>query len=356
MSQHRISFYMTSFEGGGAERNTALIASALAREGHAVMILVDRDIGPNRALLDPSVEVYTLNGGYFARIAGLRRVVQNWAADIVFARLGLCPLIAVIAALGSRARWKTVISYHNPYDPKTSLGVRLTWWGVGILSRLSHATFGVSHDIGDQLRRFGALTERCHVIHNPVDLEWVAARKDDPLPEGFPLERPFLLSVGRLVPQKGFVDLISAFSLIASSTQVDLVILGEGPLEGELRRTASEMGISERVHLAGYATNPFPAYKAARAFVLASHWEGFGNVIVEALACGAQVIATNCPGGPKDILDQGRFGILVPLRDPEALAAAMFKSLNAEPDAERSFARAKDFELSAITSKYLSLI
>lgn len=356
MTQYRIAFYMTSFEGGGAERNTVLIASELARCGHAVIILVDRETGPNRDLLDRTVEVRTIEGSYAARIRVLRRILRDWRADAVFARLGLCPLIAVIAALGAKGAWKTIISYHNPYDPKTSRGVRLTWWGIAVLSRLSHATFGVSNDIGEQLQRFGAQLERCHVIHNPVDLDWVAARKDDPLPAGFPLERPFLLSVGRLVPQKGFGDLIAAFALIAPETQVDLVILGEGPLEAELRSMVAEMGLTGRVHLAGYLANPFPAYKAARAFVLASHWEGFGNVIVEALACGTHVIATNCPGGPKDILNHGRFGILVPPRDAKALAAAKLRVLETEPDPDANLARARDFELSAVAAKYVALI
>jgi len=351
----RIAFYITSFEGGGAERNTALIASELARGGHAVLLVVDRDTGPNRALLDPSIEVAVLPRGYLARIRSLRARLIAWRADAVFARLGLCPIIATLAQ-GLRPRWRTVISYHNPYEPDTYLGVKLSWWLIAVLSRLTAASFGVSQDIADQLVRYGARRDRTHVIHNPVALDWVRGRMSDPVARALPTRRPYLISVGRLVPQKGYRDLIAAFALIADEVEEDLVILGEGPLETELRAQIAAAGLGERVHLAGYATNPFPYYAGARLFVLASHWEGFGNVIVEALACGTPVVATRCPGGPKDILDGGAYGALVPVGDPAALAQAILQSLAEPSDPEQLTRRAQDFDLPKVAATYARII
>lgn len=349
----RIAFYLTSFEGGGAERNTVLIASEMARRGHPVLVIVDRETGPNRALLEDSVDVVVLGSGYRAHVSGLRRNLSDWRADVVFARLGLCPIIATLAAPRG---CKVIISYHNPYDPKTSLGVRLSWRGVALLSRLSHATFGVSGDITTQLKRFGARSSRCHTIPNPAAIEWIDARKTAPLPEAFPTSRPFLLAVGRFVPQKGYPNLIAAYARIANDIEQDLVILGEGPLEQELRAQVAAAGLEDRIHFAGYAENPFPIYAAARLFVLASQFEGFGNVIVEALACGTPVVATNCPGGPKDILDHGKYGTLVPVGDPPALATAIVAALATSANPQANMARASDYALTHITDRYIDLV
>lgn len=316
------------------------------------MVIVDRIDGPNRQLIGSDVEVHHLSGNHLSRSWRLRKLLRRWRAEVLFARLGLCPLIAVLASLGASADWRTIISYHNPFDPNTSRGVRLTWWSVFALSRFSSATFGVSNDIRDELVRYGALPERCRVIYNPIDLKWVNESDLAPLPSMLPENRRYILSVGRLVTQKGFHDLIEAFKLVAPQVDVDLVIAGEGPLELALRSAVSAAGLSDRVHFTGYVENPFPMYRNAALFVLASHWEGFGNVIVEALSCGAPVVCTDCPGGPKDILDNGRFGVLVPVHDPVMLSSAIVTELGRVHDREKSISRAYDFRLDAVADQY----
>lgn len=352
----RIAFYITSLEGGGAERNTALIASEMARRGHPVLVIADRKTGPNLDLLDSRIEVCGLSGGNAAHIGQLRRRLRDWRADIVFARLGLCPIVAALAQI-TGGRWRTVISYHNPYDPKTHFGVRLSWWTASLLSRLTYRTLGMSQDVIDQLvLSYRAQRRKCLMISNPIDLEKMDVQRTTPLPDDFPKARPYLLSVGRLVEQKGYPDLIAAYSLVADKIEEDLVILGEGPLEAELRAQIAAAGLSERIHLVGYDPNPFPIYAGARLFVLASHWEGFGNVILEALACGTPVVVTNCPGGPKDILDHGRYGTLVPIKQPEALAEAIESALVIPPDSAHLRARAEEFRLTRVTDLYLDLV
>ena len=347
----RFAFYMTSFEGGGAERVCALIACELARRGHSVLILVDRDTGQNRQILDASIQVAALPHGYLARVLALRRYLRAWNADVVFACLGLCPIIAVLAQ-GVWARWRTVISFHACHEPQTSLGVRLTWWLIALLSRRASATFGVSQDIADQLVRFGASKTRTKVIHNPVAMDWVQAQLAAPSDLILALPRPYILSVGRLVPQKGYPDLIAAYALIAHKIREDLVILGVGPLEAQLRAQIAAAGLQDRIHLPGYAANPFPHYARARLFVLASHFEGFGNVLIEALACGTPIVATNCPGGPRDILQHGAFGTLAPTHDPAALAQAMLAALAAPKQPQNLINRAHDFDSPKIATLY----
>ncbi|MGO4855238.1 glycosyltransferase [Phaeovulum sp. W22_SRMD_FR3] len=353
---HRIAFYLPSFHGGGAERNTGLIASELAARGFPVLIVVDRDQGPNRALLHEQVEVQVLSGGNRAHIGGLARVLQDWKADVVFARLGLCPLIAVMASKMPGASFKVIISYHNPYDPQTFLGVKVTWWLSSILSRLSHATIVVSTDIKKEIAtRYWASSRKITVIFNPVNLAWVAERSTQPLPAIY-AGKPFILAAGRLVDQKDYPTLLKAFAEVSKHFEHDLVIIGEGPRRPLLESMISELGLTGRAHLAGYQENPFPFYRRAALFALASRAEGFGNVLVEALAVGTTIVATNCPGGPKEILDYGAFGALVKVGDSKALAAAIVEELRNQRDSDALQRRALDFALPKIVDSYLAII
>lgn len=352
----RIAFYLPSFDGGGAERNTALIAAEMARAGQQVLIIVDNLRGPNLKLLPPEVRVRQLKGNNFSRPFHLARLLRQEGTDYLFARLGLCPLIGVLSKVITGSRPKLIISYHNPYDPKTHFGVRVTWWSVALLSRVANHTFGVSRDVSNELiARYGAQRSKTMTVNNPVDLTWVEEASKEPLPENFRHPGRFVLSVGRLVPQKGYPDLIHAYAGIAHQTDADLVIVGQGPLEANLRALLAELGLQSRVHLAGYFANPFPIYNKAEIFVLASHWEGFGNVVVEALACGKKVVVTDCAGGPKEILDHGTYGQVVPVGDTRKLGEAMLVALAAEPDPRTAQERANTFALPRITKQYLEL-
>ncbi len=175
-----------------------------------------------------------------------------------------------------------------------------------------------------------------------ISLEW--------LPEPRP---PYICSVGRLAEQKGFDTLLSAFAKLMD-TRLHLVILGEGELRESLTRQAEELGIKERVHMPGFVQNPMAVVRQSEAFVLSSRWEGFGNVLVEALATGVPVVSTDCPGAPRDILENGTHGHLVPYNDPAALADGIARALdNPAGTPEGRKARAEDFSAAKIARKYL---
>ena len=133
------------------------------------------------------------------------------------------------------------------------------------------------------------------------------------------------------------------------------MILGEGEEKRTLEKLASELAITNRVAMPGFVANPYPWMKQARVFVLSSRWEGFGNVIAEALACGTPVVSTDCPSGPSDILSGGEYGRLVPVGDVEALAAAMDEALDAQVDREALVARGMEFSVERIAPRYLEL-
>jgi len=352
----RILIYMPSFRGGGAERNSVLLGRQFARMGHMVTIAVDRKDGPNRNLLPECIETVQVgDGGHLVNVRYLRRLVRRLKPDIVFARLGLSPLKILLGCVGLVQWTKIVVSYHNLFEPDSAVGGRCTWYLSSVITRVAGATIAVSGDIRDQLTRsFRASTRKICVVHNPVDLEWIDSQAERE-PPAFLRGRKYILAVGRLMPQKGFATLIRAFVQFQGRVPHDLVILGEGPLRGSLESLVVNYDLSDRVLLPGYLDNPFPVYRNADLFALSSQSEGFGNVLVEALALNTPVVATDCPGGPREILKYGRYGTLVPMGDQEALADAMFRELYAPKKRTGLRERAASFAVVKVAAEYLDV-
>jgi glycosyltransferase involved in cell wall biosynthesis len=195
--------------------------------------------------------------------------------------------------------------------------------------RIDHIV-AVSAGVAEDTVRIARLPrERISVIRNPVitpDLERLAA---EPCPHPWlaPGQPPVILGAGRLQRQKDFPTLIRAFARLQRGRDCRLAILGEGGSRPKLEALIGQLGLSDRVALLGFQDNPYPYLARARLFVLSSAWEGSPNVLTEAMALGTPVVSTDCPSGPFELLDGGRFGPLVPVGDVEALAAAMQRTL-----------------------------
>jgi len=165
-----------------------------------------------------------------------------------------------------------------------------------------------------------------------------------------------VLSVGTLKRAKDYPTLLRAFAALPRSLHAKLTILGEGGLRSQLEAQVAELGLEGRVAMPGFVLDPYPWFRTADLLVLSSESEGFGNVLVEALECGVPVVSTNCPGGPREILEGGRHGRLVPVGDSQALADAMAATLTAPVDRERLIARARDFSAERIAEQYLETL
>ncbi len=193
----------------------------------------------------------------------------------------------------------------------------------------------ISRGVGDDLAKIlGWPSERITTAPNPVVTpELYRLAKAPPEHPWFHDDGPpVILGVGRLEPQKDFTTLLEAFALLRQRHPCRLMILGEGKLRRELTELAKRLNIQDSLRMPGFVTNPYPYMAHASLFTLSSAWEGFGNVLAEALALGTPVVATDCPNGPSEILEQGRYGPLVPMKNPEALAEAMEKTLASPPD------------------------
>ncbi len=181
---------------------------------------------------------------------------------------------------------------------------------------------GVAEDIVKYIR---TSRKKIKVIYNPVPIQDIIKKANANLdhPWFLPGQPPVVLGVGRLVPQKDFQTLLNAFNLIRKNRKCRLLILGEGPERSKLEKMTIRMDLENDVSLPGFVENPFNFMRHASIFVLSSAWEGFGLVVVEALACNTPVVATNCPSGPAEILAHGRYGHLVPVHDEYSMAKAI---------------------------------
>ncbi len=214
---------------------------------------------------------------------------------------------------------------------------------------------GVADDLADCL---GLRRELMAVVPNPVVSDDIQALAAEPLEHPwFAADAPpVLLAAGRLTAQKDFPTLLRAFACLMPQRDLRLIILGEGPDRALLQAEIQALGLSHRVAMPGFDPNPFRYLARARVFVLSSAWEGLPGVLIQAMACGTPVVSTDCPSGPREILEDGRLGPLVPVGDAPALAAAIARTLDDAPTTAVLKARAAQYSLAPVTRRYLSAL
>lgn len=352
MSRPKLLFYTHGLVDGGAERLWACLSTAFKQRGYDVTFVQDFEADDNRSNLDPSIPLITLGSNHIRATLRLSKLLAELKPDIALSAIGSCNTKLLLALARSRAPTKAVITYHGYNEWKTGWLSWLAYIGLPVLSRYATRTVAVSNGLREELiRRWGAIDDKIVTIHNPV---FFPEQATVPTRDELYARDPVILAVGRFVPEKNFVTLIRAFARL-KTRGARLVILGKGPeqamLEGEVRR----LGLENRVSMPGYSREPWKQYAQARCFALSSISEPFGNVVVEALAYGLPVVATACPG-PLEILKYGRFGRIVPLKDPVQLAQALDKALADPGDPETQRARANDFSFAVRVPAYEQLI
>jgi len=261
------------------------------------------------------------------------------------------------------ARFTLVCAVHNVAGVRTETRVdverrkRRRFQSVG---RLADGVLAVSPGVAEMVEhRLGQSGVALRTIPNPAfSSDRVAQAKAHPVSR--PLsDRPHFINVARLQPEKGHLALVDAFERLFKHYQVDacLTVLGDGAQKEALRRRISDLGLEDRVFVRGFVTNPLSYMADADVFVLASIQEAFGYVLVEALAMGLSVVATDCPHGPRFILENGRYGYLVDVDSRDALAEGMQEAVTQEYDAgitRRRQRRAEDFAPEAVAQSYLT--
>jgi glycosyltransferase involved in cell wall biosynthesis len=223
------------------------------------------------------------------------------------------------------------------------------------------AITAVSNGVADDIARsIGIPREAITTLYNPTITPDFAAKASQPVAhpwfaDGAP---PVLLAVGRTTFQKDFPTLLRAFARVRQDRPVRLAIVGEANAKqtARLQDLAGELDVQDAFALLGYQPNPLPYMARAAALVLSSRYEGFPNVLLEAMACGTPVVSTDCPSGPSEILDGGAYGALVPVGDDAALAAAIGATLATPPDPARLRARASIFDYRTAIARYAAVL
>ena len=373
----RIALFVADLEGGGAQRKMVTLANAFAERGYPVDLAAAEASGVLLDQLGPGVRLLPMAGAWarapWFRAKKRRRVLscaprlarylRREQPAVLMSTSHSVNVTASVAAWLARAPTRLVLRIDSLLSRSPELaGTR------GQKRRLRRARrffaradriIAISRGVGeDLLEQIEFPRERLTAIHNPiqlVDLEKNALKPHPHLWLTSPVP-PVVLSVGRLVEQKDFPTLLRAFARVRAQMDARLLILGEGVLRDELTELIRELDLEPDVDLPGFDPNPAAAMARANVFVLSSAWEGFGNVIVEAMACGCPVVSTDCPSGPSEILDGGRFGPLVPVGDDAALASAILATLEQPTPSDLLIERAGDFAVDRVAARYLEVL
>ncbi len=359
----RVVLYSPDLSAGGAERVALNLLEALSGPDLQVSLLVNRMEGPLLEHLPPGAAVVSLGASRTAAAFWpLVRFLRRERPDVLVSFLSFNNILAVWANLVAGRPSRVVTTIHAPLSFETaappSPQFRLVPWLYRVTLPRAAAVVAVSRGVGADLCRTLSREIGFSVIHNPVVTPRLLAlsRQEVDHPWFAPGQDPVILSVGRLHDCKDPRLLVEAFALLPASWRARLVMFGEGPLRSELEALIAQRGLAGRAVLLGGTANPWRFMARARVLVLSSRHEGFGNVLVEAMATGLPVISTDCPYGPTEILGGGRWGRLVPVGDPGALASAMAAALAEPADAAALRRRADDFSAAAVADRYRRLI
>ena len=364
MTPETIAIFLPNLAGGGAERVMLNLAAGFLERGFRVDMVVAGNVGPFASQVPAGVRLVDLGQERVMRsLPGLVRYLRRSRPPVLLTAMDHANLLGIWGRWLARSPVRVVASVHIALA-REFLASQRGWAGVVLRMawRAYHradAVVSVSHGVAADLVSYARLPpDLVHVIHNPIVFPGLFVLAGAPLSDPWyaPGEPPLILGVGRLEPQKDFATLIRAVAEVNRTHAVRLRILGEGAERPALERLVRECGLEDRVSLPGFVENPFAHMRRARMLVMSSVFEGFGNVLVEAMACGTPVVSTDCLSGPAEILDHGRFGRLVPPGQPAALAAAISQSLGTEPDRERLRLRAEEFSVARAVDRYLRVL
>ncbi|MCU0549848.1 MAG: glycosyltransferase [Leptolyngbya sp. Prado105] len=359
-----ISVFLPALEGGGAERAMLYLAIGLAKRGWNIDLVLAEAKGAYLNQVPPEVRIVDLQAKFpvlITKTLALRRYLQTEQPAILFSALDI--LSAAWWARGNAPTRivmcvQTYLSAQFKNHQGMTLGKvrsRMVRWLYPKSDAIVAASQGTAQDVAELTQ---IPIEQIQVIYNPVVTPDIFQKSQEPLDHPWfqPRELPVILGIGRLVSQKDFFTLIEAFAKVRAIRPARLIILGEGDQRSQLEARIQQLGLEQDVALPGFIENPYAYLANASLFVLSSEFEGFGNVVAEALACGTPVVATDCPSGPAEILAGGKYGKLVRIADPADMATAILDTIEAPINFTFLKQRSLDFERDHIVDQYQTLV
>ena len=357
----RMAIYLRNLSGGGAERVMVSLSGGFIKKGIHVDLVLNKVEGAYLSQVPPEVRIVDLQAPKLpAGLPKLASYLRRERPVALLSALHYTNEIAIMAKYLSRISVRVVVSERNTLslhgpsrssDRLSPLLARLLYpWADGIVA--------VSQGVADDLTQVtGISPQRITTIYNPTVTPILLEKSQESLDHPWfkTGEPPVILAVGRLDEQKDFSTLINAFAIVKKIQPCRLVILGQGPQKQKLEALVEELELKNDVAMLGFAENPSAYMAQAAVFVLSSAWEGLPNALIEAMAIGTPVVSTNCPSGPAEIMDNGKYGSLVSVGDSKGMAEAILSVLSGnfklvEP------AWLKQFTLEVATEKYLDVL
>ncbi len=363
ISSKRLAIFLPDLVVGGAERSMIKLAGGIAARGYPVDFVLASARGPFLNEVPDSVHLVDLGAKRVltslpALVRYFRHVKPTTMLSVMHANF-----VALWARCLARVPTRVIVSERNTLSREASNSrndIRMSLMPLLVRSFYPWADriVAVSTGVAEDLTQVSNIpSEQIKVIYNPIVTPEFKEKTRMPLrhPWFMPGEPPVVLAVGRLSAQKGFEILIQAFSIVRQACAARLLILGDGEERFNLERLVKKLNLEMDVSLPGYVANPYPYMIHANVFVLSSRWEGLPGVLIEALYCGSRIVSTDCPSGACEILDNGKYGRLVPVGDIDAMRQAIIAALNDEipcpPD--ESWHR---FELETIVDQYIHVL
>lgn len=355
-----LSLFTYSFSGGGAEKMMVRIANELNERGHHVELVLVDESGPFGSLVDSGIGTTEIGGRNTLEMQYyLWRYLRDTNPDLLISTMEIPNITSIVASkIGNST--PVVIRIANMNSMKERRG---KYTLIPTLKALTYphaeSIISVSNDVARDLTNISNIPrEEVTTIYNPSYDPEIPKQSVQHVPHDW-LNDPnkcVVIGVGHLKPQKDFQTLINSINQINESRDVYLIILGEGHLAGELQTLTEDLEIADRVSFPGFVENPYAYMAKADVFVLSSAWEGCPNVLIEAMACATPVVGTDCPGGTSEILDEGKYGPLVPVGDDETMAVAIEHVLTNPPNGSRLRSRAQEFGIEPIVDTYEEIL
>ena len=349
------------------------IAGGLADRGHAVDLLVTHAGGPYWNAVPHKVQRINLGDACedIARFAswksivclpGLVKYLRRERPDVLLSSLNPANVVALLAKRFFDRSLRLIMRQESNFSAHFALGhlkhrmaLRMIGWGASAADAIIAVSCGVADDFKRTVPKAAHLVQS---VPNPVVTPALFENAGLPVDHawfGDP-KTPVIITAGSLIAVKDHRTLLAAFAEVVEARPARLIILGEGPERRKLEAFAQELGIANRVDFVGFQSNPFAWMKKARVFALSSRREGLSGTLIEAMACGTPVVSTDCPSSPREIMEDGTLGPLVPVGDPQALAEGILDALEHPVDPGRLIARARDFSADASIEKHMNII
>ena len=356
-----VAYFVPYLKRGGADRMAMEIIRQLIRRGIEVDLIVTQSGGDIWNSIPTGARIVDLKSwNMLTSLLALVRYLKQRRPAVLISTMGVGNIVSLVTKKYFSRNLKLIVRHENHFSAqykysKFGIYLRLLKWLFPVANSVVTVSKDAAEDLKISVPRAASLVT---YIHNPVVNFTLFEKVRSPLKHPWldDSEVPVIIACGRLVPQKDYPTLLKAFAELRRSQIARLMILGDGPDKPQLMNLVRDLGIQMDVEFSGFHLNPFPYISRARVFVLSSRNEGLPTSLIEALACGTSVVSTNCPSGPREILEDGRWGPLVPVGDWKALARAIQGALDHPLDSEKLISRAFHYSSTASINQHLKLL